>query len=264
VTGPQLPEPDRSGPAHRRFEDACRAAGVDPDDGWVGGYADYEWSHLRPALAAYGIDVADRDVLEFGCNVGGSAVVLAALGARLEAVDIDPDMVAISTTNLERHGFRDQPLLVGPGAALPFADESFDLVLANSVLEYVDPRFLPTVIGEIHRVLKTGGRLFICGTANRLALRDGHSGRLLVGWLPRFVDRILGISLQRGLSPLQLHRAIRGRFVIAGGSAAWLATRVAIHGSATPFVRLHAGLWRLLGAHPGWFAPFMELLFRKI
>lgn len=258
------PRFDPASEAQRRFEAAARSAGMDPADRWVGGYADYEWNHGRLALQAYAIEVAGRDVLEFGCNVGGSSVVLAALGARLTGVDADPVMPPIAAANLERHGLQGEIATVRAGDALPFADGSFDLILANSVLEYVDTRQLAGVIAELHRVLRPGGQLFICGTASRLALRERHSGRWLVNFLPSAIDRLTGKWLQRGLSPRLLAHMLRGRFEEAGDRHAWLASRRAIHGGIGAPAHLLAALGRLTGSSPGWFAPYIELLLRRI
>ncbi|RYD99284.1 MAG: class I SAM-dependent methyltransferase [Sphingomonadales bacterium] len=256
---PAAPRIDRSGVAQQCFETAAGAAGMDPGDRWADGYAAYEWDHLRPALVAYAIDVRGRDVLEFGCNVGGSAVVLAALGARLGGVDVDPVMPPIAEANLARHGLGGDIRLVKANGGLPFADAAFDLILANSVLEYVAPVDLDRTLGELHRVLRPGGRLFICGTASRLALRERHSGRWLVNMRPRAVKP----DLQRGLAPWSLAAALSGRFGVAGEGRAWLAARRAIHGSIALPVRAYALLGASLGRSPGWFAPTIELLLQK-
>ena len=262
MIAPARPAVDAGSDAQRRFEKAARAAGFDPDDRWVGGYADYEWDHLRPALEAYGINASARDVLEFGCNVGGSSVVLAALGARLTGVDIDPLIVPIAEANLARHGVEGCFHLAVKNGDLPFADASFDLILANSVFEYVDPARLTATVAELHRVLRPGGALFICGTASRLALRERHSGRWLVNYLPRLADRLSGRPLQRGLSPWQLARALRGRFVDVSGGG-WRATRCAIHRAPSLPIRGYALLGGWIRRTPGWFAPHIELLLRK-
>jgi len=49
--------------------------------------------------------------------------------------------------------------LVQPGDAWPFASESFDALLCTQVLEHVVD--LGQVVGEIQRVLKTGGLLIV-------------------------------------------------------------------------------------------------------
>jgi SAM-dependent methyltransferase len=61
-------------------------------------------------------------------------------------------------------------LLSGPGVtararaeALPFADETFDVVICTQMLEYApSPQ---SVIDEIHRVLRPGGHLFLSAPA---------------------------------------------------------------------------------------------------
>jgi SAM-dependent methyltransferase len=263
MTLPAAPRFDRESEAQRRFEAAARAAGIDPDDRWVGGYAAYEWDHLRLALDAYGIAAEGCDALEFGCNVGGSSVVLAALGARLSAADIDADLIPVAQANLDRHGLTGDVRHIGSDGRLPFADASFDLAIANSVLEYVAPEALERTVGELHRVLRPGGQLFICGTASRLALLERHSRRWFVNLLPRGIDRLTGRTLQRGLSPSLLARCLRGRFAIDGNAAQWVAARRAIHGQTSLAAQLLARLGRATGAGPGWIAPYIELLLRK-
>ncbi len=264
MTGPALPSVDPSGAGQQRFEAIVRAAGMDPHDRWTGGYAAYEWEHLRPALQAYAIAIEGRAVLEFGCNVGGSAVVLAALGATVSGVDADPAMPPIAAANLARHGLPGEMRLAEAGRPLPFADASFDLILANSVLEYVDPALLDRLFAEFHRLLRPEGRLFVCGTASRLPLRERHSGRWLVNWLPQGFDRLIGRSFQRGLGPMALAAALKGRFAEAGEGTSWLAARRAIHGTIGTPVKAVALLGRLTGRHPGWFAPYIELLLRRV
>lgn len=263
MTSPAPPRFDRESEAQRRFEAAARAAGIDPDDRWVGGYAAYEWDHLRRALDAYGVVVAGRDAIEFGCNVGGSSVVLAALGARLSAADIDADLIPVAQANLDRHGLSGVIRHIGSDGRLPFEDASLDLAIANSVLEYVDPAKLDQAIGELCRILRPGGRLFICGTASRLALLERHSRRWFVNLLPRGIDRLTGRTLQRGLSPWLLARCLRGRFVVDSGARQWLAARRAIHGRSGIAAHILASVGRASGVGPGWFAPYIELLLRK-
>jgi SAM-dependent methyltransferase len=47
--------------------------------------------------------------------------------------------------------------------ALPFKSQFFDVVTMLAVFEHVEPRRLPTLLGEIHRVLRPGG-VFIVTT----------------------------------------------------------------------------------------------------
>lgn len=252
-------------PARREhFRDVARDLGLDPDDRWVGGYVDYEWDHLRPVLAAYGIDPAGLTALEFGCNYGASGIVLSRLGAEVTGVDVDPDNVRLAAANVALHDVESamSVLHVADTRTMPFADGQFDLVIANSVLEYVAPDQLDAVMAEIHRVMKPGGQMLVLGTASRMAPREVHSHRWLVNYVPRAVDRMLGTDWQRGLSPLLLSRALKNRFDVVSPDS-WLAARKAVHGTPSLPVRLVDRLGRTAGIAPGWLGPNIELLLRR-
>lgn len=262
---PSPPLFDPNSREHASFIATAQASGLDPCDPWVGSYVDYEWAHLRLLLGAYGLDPAGRDVLEFGSNVGGSLITLAALDARVTGADIDERLVRVAEANVARYGVSKDVRLVHATSPrrLPFPAASFDLVVANSVLEYVDRQDLAAIVAEFNRVLRLDGVLLICGTASRLALREIHSRRWFANYIPRFVDRLTGRRLQRGLGPLSLASALRGRFKPIR-SHCWQDARIAVHGRLTPSARLLAAFARMARVPPGWIAPNIELLLRKL
>jgi len=248
------------------FEVQARRLGLRPSDPWVGGYVDYEWEHFRHVLEALPMTLAGARTLEFGCNVGASAILLARLGARVCASDIAPGWVALAQLNAQRYGCDDIGFAhVADSTRLPYADAQFDLITCNSVLEYVDGALLPAVQRELDRVLAPGGLILLTGTSNRLWPRETHSRRWLVNYLPRWVDRLLGIAPERGLWPWVARRGFGAHYAnldVAGADGIFLRSRLRM---GVPRARLLPLMWTasLLGVGPGLLAPNLSCLLQK-
>lgn len=194
--------------AHARFIALARKISLDPDNKWVGGYAEYEWDHSRHIFEAAGVLLSGSEVLEVGCNFGATSLVLAAMGARVTAIDVDPDFVDLARVNAERYGLQNNIsfLHMADTTALPMQDGTFDVVACNSVLEYIPHQLLGAVQREIDRVLKSTGLVFVMGTSSRAWPREVHSRRWWVNYLPRSFDPLLfkKSTPVRGVSPLQV------------------------------------------------------------
>lgn len=96
-------------------------------------------------------------VLDVGCGIGLTAAALAAQGCRVHALDLRPRMLEHARANAQRAGVAGQARFeAGDMNALPFADESFDAVLAESVLSFAVDKL--AVLCEIRRVLRPDGR----------------------------------------------------------------------------------------------------------
>src|SRR5690606_28224178 len=170
-TGPAT-RPSRS--AERRLVDVKRKQVVYHD--WEAAHYDDKWSISfdercieyaagRFAKAVGGLRRFDR-VLEIGCGTGFFLLNLAQAGVVGEAhcTDIATGMVAVCVENGARLGI---PVhgRVADAEALPFPDDSFDLVVGHAIVHH-----LPDVAGalaEARRVLRPGGRLVIAGEPTR-------------------------------------------------------------------------------------------------
>jgi len=100
-------------------------------------------------------DHIDR-LLDAGCHDGASTAALAAKAAL--AVGVDIDLPAL------QHGKRRYTsvrYVAGSGAALPFADESFDCVVFSEVLEHIPAIAEEQCIAELRRVTRRGGTLLL-------------------------------------------------------------------------------------------------------
>lgn len=104
----------------------------------------------------------DSHVLDFGAGRGSwadgglprTSHQLRAFHERVaDVVGVDPDPAVLENPFLAKAH------VTAPGASLPFADQTFDLVLADHVLEHVSPDHARFVASEISRVLKPGGWL---------------------------------------------------------------------------------------------------------
>lgn len=146
-------------------------------------------------------------MLEFGCNLGATSVVLAHLGVKVDAVDIDRRYIDIAEENAKQHGFVDEIHFWchRDSTNLPWPDGTFDFIVCNSVLEYVPHQILPAVLSELDRVLAPGGILFVAGTSNRLSPIEIHSRRWWINYLPRRFGPAAS-DVERGLFPWEVLR----------------------------------------------------------
>lgn len=271
AAGDQLPSPKIVEPAGwARFKALATDMGLNPDDPWVGGYVSYEWTHARHFFEAYVRDLHGRRVLEFGCNVGASGIVLANLGADVVGVEVDAKFASLAQAQAEAYGFnsRVKILHLDDTRRLPFPDGHFHFIVCNSVLEYVSPDALAAVQQELVRVLAPGGLVLVMGTSNRLWPREVHSGRWLFNYMPRVLDKLLGGEpRQRGVSPFTVRNGFRGCVLVdkEDGSAAYLSARERMGTGARglTIMRMAATLLRPFPMTVGMLTPSFAMALRR-
>jgi SAM-dependent methyltransferase len=115
----------------------------------------YAYQQPSRDLAGSSLDLAemrgDEQVLDVGCGNGGYLGTLRARGHRGLICGAD---LSIGMLHSARRA-TDGPLLRSDAQALPFADDTFDVVLAMHMLYHVPDR--PLAIAELRRVLRPGG-----------------------------------------------------------------------------------------------------------
>jgi len=106
--------------------------------------------------------VCQGEALEVGPGPGylGLEWLRLTEGTHLTGVEISPAMIELAQRNADEYGLRGRvQYVLGDAQQMPFDDHRFDAVFTNGSLhEWGDPAL---VLGEIHRVLRRGGRFFV-------------------------------------------------------------------------------------------------------
>lgn len=118
-------------------------------------------------------------VLDVGCGTGEYVRRLNELGFQVSGLE---PAEAMRQAAIEKNP--GSTILNGIATQIPFPDESFDFVICIEVLRYLHRSDVDQALGEMRRVLKPGGKMFLT-MVNRYAL-DGfylayHARKLLGG-----------------------------------------------------------------------------------
>ena len=132
-----------------------------------------------------------RRSLEIGAGTGYFTLNLLRAGMIAEATcsDISPGMLTALRANAERLGLEVRTEQVD-AERLPFADESFDLVLGHAVLHHIPD--LERAFAEFARVLAPGGTILFAGEPSRYGDRLARVPKRAAGALAPLWRRALG------------------------------------------------------------------------
>jgi ubiquinone/menaquinone biosynthesis C-methylase UbiE len=143
-------------------------------------------------------------------------------GCRVFGIDLSPAMLKGAQAKLGGRA----ALHLGEGSRMPFADKSFDLIVAMLLFHEMPTRLRAPIMGEAKRVMKRDGRFLIV---------DYHPGaiRFPEGWLSKIIitcmEFVAGpdhfrnyrrFMANRGLTPLiaESGLAIHRKKVMGGGA----------------------------------------------
>lgn len=97
-------------------------------------------------------------ILELGCGTGKNTGLLAAISARVHALDFSPGMLAKAKARVTAPNVTFE--LADLTTPWPCGDRECDLIVCNLVLEHIEE--LNFIFAEARRVLSDGGRFFVC------------------------------------------------------------------------------------------------------
>jgi SAM-dependent methyltransferase len=144
-------------------------------------------SILRDALPD--VDLGRLRLLDVGASTGYLTDELATVFGEVLGIDIDEPGVQQAQASLRRSNAR---VVLGDAMAMPFPNDSFDVVVANHVYEHVpDPVRL---VAEMRRVLRPNGVIYF-SACNRLTFVEPHYRLPFLSWLPaRMADAYLRLA----------------------------------------------------------------------
>lgn len=187
--------------------------GVDRERAITLGHPSYVWrsgQERRLRLIRKYTPLEGRFILDIGCGLGTYVRRFRAFSPHVYGIDVD-------APRLKEGAARGTPnLMVAVAERLPFADETFDVVVLNEVIEHVSDD--AATLREAVRTLRPGGAVIIYAP-NRLYPFETHGVYLgkryifgnipLVNWLPNAVRTRL-VPHARAYLPADLRRITRG------------------------------------------------------
>jgi SAM-dependent methyltransferase len=145
----------------KRILDALTGAGHDPDHLTIAALSEIDHLH-GGGLATTEVQAELAEipkgchVLDAGCGIGGPSRYLANSYGCTEAIDLTPEYVEVARQLNEKVGLGDKITVeVGSVTELPYADQSFDVVLSQNVSMNIADK--SAMFNEAFRVLKPGG-----------------------------------------------------------------------------------------------------------
>jgi SAM-dependent methyltransferase len=138
------------------------------------------WATPESQVSMLPGEAAGMDSIELGCGTGYVSSWLARAGARPVGIDISEQQLATARAMQAEFGIQ-FPLVLADAEHVPYADDSFDLVISEyGASLWCDPfRWIP----EAARLLRPGGRLAFLRPSPIFALcvpRDGQAGTALL------------------------------------------------------------------------------------
>jgi ubiquinone/menaquinone biosynthesis C-methylase UbiE len=191
-------------------------------------------------------------ILDLGGNTGGESTVLLQEGFEIVISDINEVALALARERAEKFGLKVPTCVAGDVHALPFADETFDVVMVVEALHHFED--YDAALNEIFRILRPGGML--------MAIEPN-------GWNPlrrlsEIRDRFRG-TIEKSFTGRQLRRLLK--------RAGFLDAHVAsVPGGRSKLRMSDVPRYRRLGAYghawlqrncPAWFGSFQIKAFKR-
>ncbi|MCR3748483.1 class I SAM-dependent methyltransferase [Lentzea californiensis] len=190
-------------------------------------FPDWDASMARQASQLAEFIPADARVLDCACGIGTQAIGLALRGLEVVGTDLSPKAASRAVAEASARGVA-LPAFAADMRSLPFADGSFDVVLAadNALPHLLTAQDVLAALREMRRVLRPGGRLLL-STRDYDSIRDERPSSTPPSVGP---GRVVWFQLwhwdgdQYELEMFQLHEA-ESWHVVVGKARYWAIAR---------------------------------------
>jgi SAM-dependent methyltransferase len=154
-------------------------------------------------------------ILEIGCGTGGLLAAARRRGLAIGGVDIAARWLVVARKRLVEATLH-ATMTVASAECLPWADATFDAIVADSLLEHLDDP--ASALAEASRVLRPGGMMLLWSPNRYWVGTDPHVGLAALGFLPRMLMPAY-VRWRRGFAwpPRCLSAAEAGRLATEAG-----------------------------------------------
>lgn len=125
------------------------------------------------------------DVADIGCGAGTQCRLWTDLGHRAHGLDVNEPLIQLARERARESG-ENIRFDVGTATALPYHDQSMDVVLLPELLEHVAD--WQSCLNEAVRILRPGGLLYL-STTSYLCPRQEEFNLPAYSWYPGFLKR---------------------------------------------------------------------------
>jgi len=150
-------------------------------------------------------------VLDLGSGAGNDCFVARAIvgeTGKVTGLDMTGQMIRKAKENCLKLGFSNVGFVLGDIEKMPFADETFDVVISNCVLNLVPDK--SKAFSEIYRVLKSGGHFCVSDVVIKGKLPAGlkNDAEMYAGCVAGAseMDEYLGIIRKKGFADIAVHK----------------------------------------------------------
>lgn len=137
--------------------------------------------------------LSEMKALDIGCSVGYITAFMAPFVSEIIGTDIDEYAINIAKKN--NKNISNLQYMVADSMALPFSDNTFDLVICTQVYEHVPDS--TQLMKEIKRVLKPEGICYFAAT-QRFVLIEPHYKLPFLSWFPKRISNFYLKITKRG------------------------------------------------------------------